>query len=259
VWGWRGWLRGPPCCRARIQGAHVGGDVGGQVTELVLEPGLEGGDAIVVEEPTVGEDLGDASDADPITVQHVDQLRVPQLLVIGMPGEQHDQRTVALGDQCGVPALCLAEHLGDLTHPDQGGVGRLSVGSPVEGSPGSGEMQLQLPAIGGSGDTSGAGAGRGRLPRGASVCAGARTAYLRGAGEGELVVGDTGEVGFGDHRRIRGLQRGLQPAQPAVVVLHRHIAATASTARAGVPAPEVVASTAVPAIEHSPGQTRRAA
>jgi hypothetical protein len=77
--------------------------------------------------------------------------------------------------------------------------------------------------------------------------------------EGELVVGDTGEIGFGDHRRARGLQRGLQPAQPAVVLLHRHIAATASTARAGVPAAEVVASTAVPAIEHSPGQTRRAA
>jgi hypothetical protein len=192
-------------------------------------------------------------------VQHVDQLRVPQRLVIGMPGEQHDQRTVALGDQFGVPALGLAHHLGDLTHPDQGRVGRLSVGSPVEGSPGSGEMQLQLSTIGGSGDTSGAGAVRGRPPHSASACAGTRTAHLRGAGEGELVVGDTGEIGFGDNRRIRGLQRGLQPAQPAVVALHRHSAATASTTRAEVPAPEVIASTAIPAIEHSPGQTRRAA
>jgi hypothetical protein len=47
-------------------GTHVGGDAGGQVNEFVLEPGLEGGDAVVVEESTAGEDLGDASDADPI-------------------------------------------------------------------------------------------------------------------------------------------------------------------------------------------------
>ncbi|MGH3755196.1 MAG: hypothetical protein ACRDRP_21385 [Pseudonocardiaceae bacterium] len=119
-------------------GAHVGGDGGCQVSELVPQPGLEGGDAVVVEEPTAGEDLGDASDADPITVQHIDQLRVPQGLVIGMPGQQDDQRTVALGGQFGVPALGLAHHLGHLTHPDQGRVGRLSVRSPVEGSPGSG-------------------------------------------------------------------------------------------------------------------------
>jgi hypothetical protein len=172
-----------------------------------------------------------------------------------MPGEQDDQCTVQLGDQFGVPALYLAHPLGDLTRPDQGGVGRLSVRSPVEGSPGSGEMQLQLPTIGGSGDTGGAGACRGRLPRSAPACARARTAHLRGAGEGELVVGDTSEIGFGDHRRIRGLQRGLQPAQPAVVLFQWHIAVTASTTRAGVPAPEVIASTAVTAVEHSPGQT----
>ncbi len=128
----------PTVLQSADPGAHLSGDAGCQVTELVLEPGLEGGDAVVVEEPTAGEDLGDASDADSITVQHVDQLRVLQLLAIGMPGEQHDQRTVQLGDQFGVPALRLAHHLGHLTHPDQGRVGRLSVLSPVEDSPGPG-------------------------------------------------------------------------------------------------------------------------
>src|SRR3977135_3378600 len=109
-------------------------------------------------------------------------------------------------------------------------------------------MQLQLPTIGGSGDTSGLGARRVRLPHSASVCAGARTAHLRGSGEGELVVGDTGEIGFGDHRRARGLQRGLQPAQPAIVLLQWHIAVTASTTRAGGRTPKVITSTAVPAV-----------
>ena len=99
MWGWRGWLRGPPCRRAPDPGAHVGGDAGGQVSEFVLAARSRRRGRGRRQQPTAGEDLGDAGDADAITVQHVDQLRVPQLLVIGMPGEQHDQRTVQFGGQ----------------------------------------------------------------------------------------------------------------------------------------------------------------
>ena len=41
------------------------------------------------------------------------------------------------------------------------------------------------------------------------ACAGARTAHLGGAGEKQLMVGDAREIGFGDHRRMCGLQHSL--------------------------------------------------
>ena len=46
----------PAVLQSADPGAHVSGDARCQVNELVLQPGLEGGDTVVVEEPTAGED-----------------------------------------------------------------------------------------------------------------------------------------------------------------------------------------------------------
>jgi len=67
--------------------ADVGGDAGCQLGELVVQPHLDGGHAIILEQPSARQDFGDSSDADPVAVQHTNQLRVSEAVALAVAGQ----------------------------------------------------------------------------------------------------------------------------------------------------------------------------
>jgi hypothetical protein len=122
--------------------ADVGCDARGQVGEFVLQPGVEGPDSVIEQQSHLGQHFGDPVDADPIAVQHADEVRVVELLAVAMSGQQDDQRAVQFGGQLGVPASAPAQRLGDPARPDQRGAGGLGVPGPVESPAGPWQVQL---------------------------------------------------------------------------------------------------------------------
>ena len=147
--GVAGMVAWPAAVQGVDPGRHIAGDARGQFSEFGVQPGLEGGDAVVVEQLGLGEDLGDSADADPVAVQHADQLGVPKALPLGVPGGQDDQRPIQLGDELAVAAVRLSQPPCDPTQSGQQRIGQLGVQPPVERSPGSGQLQLQLASVGG--------------------------------------------------------------------------------------------------------------
>jgi hypothetical protein len=98
--------------------------------------------SVIEQQSHLGQHFGDPVDADPIAVQHADEVRVVELLAVAMSGQQDDQRAVQFGGQLGVPASAPAQRLGDPARPDQRGAGGLGVPGPVESPAGPWQVQL---------------------------------------------------------------------------------------------------------------------
>src|SRR6266851_4304405 len=244
---------------ALAAGAQPVPDIGGHRCWQDGEPfgyeGGEGGDPVVVQEPGQAEDLGGAGDAQVPGVQGWWQRGPGDHFPGDVAGEDDGQCPAGLGDDPRVPAAGGGELGGDVPGLLQGLAGdcRCDPVGLVEVPGLTRNRQLQL-CPGGRGGWPAASWGRRRGPRaGVAEPAHSRERQL-------LIAAGPGEVRRGDPAAGGG-EAGLQPAQPAVALLHRDDPRAAGAFCRVVAAGEVVAGPAVRpgAVAGSEGQAVRAA
>src|SRR6266545_1854997 len=236
-------------------------DPGGEVDELALQPGLEGWDAVIVEQAEVVEDLDGALDAEPVAAQDRKQLREADRVAVGVARQQDDQRPVDVASHRRGPAASLTDAAGELSSTHECRVVEVGVLASAEArvvtTGVDGEAKLS-PASGRFVEVDQGGPGT------ASTAArlaeqGPRLADTVHAGEEQLLTGEPSQERL-QHRDLAfGLKAGLQPAQPAVALLDRNVSSARCACADLVELTEGVAGSAVPSREHTPGEAADAA
>ena len=231
----------------------IAADPCGHAVELAVQPGVEGGPPVVVQQARLPEDLGDVPGGQVHGMQLRQGLRPPGVLAV-LAAVQRDGQSLAdpAADLAG-PAAGLGEAVGDA---DRGGQRRAGRRPPAR----AGVRRRQS-----------------RLSPGGFREEGPARAARRGLGgpgsrarchpvEEQLVMADLhAGRGQGGHRRGRGPFPGpaagqLDPAQPAVPVLHpQRPAAPGALALVPVAVTERAAGPAPYLLHHSPRQAVGAA